>query len=160
MKQFDIHVAEPHTFPDSYKSYQEVRVGNSTFINCEAIISIENVFPFLFSDYETPIVWLATWDSNRSKWLYVVKENRPMDPLIQLDARPRGSGRCGFRVYGLRKLLIDAISPRDHFLRVRALDLRPIGLNVYLNENGSLFVGNKKFSEIRVENAMTAIALS
>ena len=142
------------SLPTNYKPYKEIECAGNRLIDGVAIIAVNDYIPLLIGSGETPEVWISI-PANKTgdEWQPLVRKNRSLHKAVSVVAESR-------------KVVID--TPDGVVLEVQTsepskatitkLDLRPFGINVFLDK-GSLNVLSNYLSGNTVVGAKILIGI-
>lgn len=140
--------------PQGYSRIPLKEICSNKLINCEGLATINNVPPFLIGTGIVPKIWLKL----------VASEYKLIDAVVNNIS---SNNRVVITEDKFNRTTIVAIGPQiivhsqmidDSNCKVRLIDLRPFGINLFGTEN-ELFVGGSKFSRNTFSGSLYAIGL-
>lgn len=129
--------------PKSFQPYQKLTVCSNSLIGGGHIVEISGTLPVIIGKGEKPQVWLQAINNPETKEFVLIVENSISKfPSVQIN---EVNGSLVISVQGKKVLSVRETSGDEAI--VDALDLRPIGLNLYgdsksMNVGGGTFSGN------------------
>lgn len=138
--------------PEGFKPYRRLKVCSNLLIGCKFIISIGDKLPILIGSNKIPLIWLsAIVDSKKKHYQDLVVASEATHPLVSMN---EDNNSLNVIIKSQTILSISADLPDS--ATIHSLDLRPIGINIFGDEN-MLTVGTNKFSSNTFENVETMI---
>lgn len=124
-------------FPKGYVPFDEINLCSNSLIDVKLIFTAGDVVPLIIGKGDVPLIWLKAFDGRR--WISVLERNKPMHKLsssmIINNTIIVNAGSTNV----IKANIIDGVC------NVSALDLRPLGLNVY-GDKKNLIVGMGEFA--------------
>jgi len=125
-------------YPTQYEPYRVLTVGSNVFTNMRALIAINGSAPLLVGKGPIPRVWLSIpANKEGTAWYPLVKDNFASHPGVFVEQR-----KGGVVLRTAQGVVVSATSQGHDSVLVDALDLRPFGLDVYVDEVGLRVMGN------------------
>lgn len=144
-----------NSLPDGYAAYKKITVCSNEIVGGGHIFAVGDVLPLLIGVGPKPLIWLqAVASPNSKEFVTIVDASISTHPAVRVSERGR---RVTVTVGGVTVLAVEAKSSESAV--VSALDLRPIGLNVY-GSSSSLHVGGMKISRSTFADVGTAFGFS
>lgn len=148
--------------PKEYIPFEELVICSNTMINGKVPFEINKHIPLLIGKANFPLIWLyVPRNMELNTWDELVKENNVVNKrqfrnfLIEVEKRDADNS---VMIRRLEKTIINVRKESDIKANVTALDLRPLGLNIFGNEDG-LHVGGQNFVRNTFKNVQTMIAI-
>lgn len=144
------------TYPPRYTPYRTVRLRSNVFESVSAIFSVNGYTPLLVGRGTPPRIWLSLpTTQDAMQWRPVIKENFSSHPDFAVQVNPK---RVLVQLKGQPIIhVIEAASDELNFLM---LDLRPIGLKIYVaSDSSSLIVMGTTLRANTFKNVGVAINL-
>jgi len=143
------------SLPPRFVPFGKIILRTNKLIDTTALFSINGVIPLLIGKGPPPRIWLSLPTSaDARQWAPVVKENFSSHPDITVDA------------FGRRVLIKASEIPMLHVLQNESddlaflsLNLRPVGLRVFIGEDNKLHVMGSTLAGNTFKNLRVAIAL-
>ncbi|MCK0114662.1 hypothetical protein [Gelidibacter sp. F63206] len=128
-------------FPKNYKRLQILDVCSNKIIGGGSVMGIDNFAPLLIGDGNLPKVWLYAKVSKNS-WTPLIVENESLhtDLHITINEQER---EVIIKIKDV--IILNVVKIEDGHCEIRHLELRPIGLNLYGNQQ-ALRVANSTFA--------------
>lgn len=143
------------SLPPRFVPFAKVILRTNKLIDTTALFSINGAIPLLIGKGPPPRVWLSLPTSTDARqWAPVVKENFSSHPDITVDAIGR---RVLVKANGIP--MVHALHNESDDLAFLALNLRPVGLPVFIGEDNKLHVMGSTLSGNTFKNLRVAIAL-
>lgn len=129
--------------PDSYSHYEKLFFCNNTFINLNQIVNDNGFIPLLIGKGEFPRIWLYAKNVNNP--VALVRDNISFLSQVKVNFY-QIEKRMSIEIFNMKNdyIKILEIKSTDNTPNITHLDLRPIGYNIYGDEN-SLNIGERKF---------------
>lgn len=133
--------------PNDYIPFNEIVFCSNLFINGNVLIQIGNDAILLVGNGEVPLIWLK-YPTNHNNWAYIVEKNTPLHKDISIFANNRTTTMIFnllntindniIKNYNLdiKKTIIKVSKISNKKAIIEELDLRPIGLEIYGNNDG------------------------
>jgi hypothetical protein len=140
--------------PENFRPARVVKVGTNRFENTTALFSWDGKFPLLIgqnSDRPNVHCWMSA--PSKSGWFDLVLDNEPQIGLVEVKAQPRTI------VIRVPESTVFSAIVGVAGVVVSKLDLRPLGLNVYL-EDSVLVAGSSRLSNNLFRNLKAGIHLT
>ena len=148
--------------PPNYVPYEKIRLCGNVLEGVKFIFRIGPNVPLLVGKGtgKQPLIWLSGQLLGGS-WLQLVAANtavRPVGPkgqritVIQDATQPLTIVMIG------SVIAVDALGLDDRCVDIRNIDFRPIGLNIFGNENQGLRFAGGQFVANTLDNVATAFA--
>lgn len=139
------------TLPSNYSPPQSVRLFSNIIENVRVLFLVDRHVPILIGEKAgKPRVWLTApvrTKSNGTRWLPLVRNNLAVHPAVVVSVAADGE-TVTVKNAGTKVLEVHA---QVQDLNVSSLDLRPLGLTIYGDEDG-LHVGGMRLTENRFSN--------
>lgn len=141
--------------PIGYSKIHEVNFCSNLLIDVFAPFGINDKAPILIGNGEVPVIWLYAPDQYNT-WLPIVEKNKSKLKTLKVEENKiHRTVRVSFN----RITIIEAQMLANGSCVVISLDLRPIGLLIYGNQN-ELKIGESKFQRNTMIGARFAIGLA
>lgn len=140
--------------PDSYVPYESLTICSNTIKGGGNLVAVSEVIPLLIGKGDTPQIWLlALANAQKNEFVSIVEKSISKHPAVKVyeDAEFLNVMISGEVVLSVRQ-------DSESSATVTVLDLRPLGLNMYGNEN-TLNVGGGTFSKNSMSGGGTLIGL-
>jgi len=147
-------MASATDLPLDYRPYRTINLCGNKLVGVGAILRIGDVQPLLVGRGADshPQVWLYARRSPTESWIPVVSSNMPA-PYYTLEKHPltvvKDAARPRTVVIAGSVIIVNAqYNQEEDGVDISAIDLRPLGLNIYGDDHigllfaGNLFVGN------------------
>jgi hypothetical protein len=142
------------SLPTQFKPYKVIEIARNKLTDGVALISVNDFIPFIIGSSVQPEVWInIPSDAKGLEWQPLVRKNRSLHDSVTVK---------------VSKSLVTVNTPDGVVLEVKAnskskaeitkLNLRPFGLNVFLEE-GSLCVMGNKMSGNSISGAKVMIGI-
>lgn len=124
------------TLPSNYSSPRSVRIFSNKAENVQILFLVDRHVPVLIGErLGKPRVWITApvkMKTGEARWFPVVRNNLAVHPAFEVKSDEDG------KVVTIHTSDRDLLKVRslDGVFDVLALDLRPIGLNIYGDKNG------------------------
>ena len=148
--------------PKEYIPFEELIICSNTMINGKVPFEVNKRIPLLIGKAIFPLIWLnVPRNVELNTWEEIIKENNVVNKrqfrnfLIEVEKRDADNSVVTRRV---EKTIVHVRKESDIKANVIALDLRPLGLNIFGNEDG-LYVGGQNFVRNTFKNVQTMIAI-
>ncbi|HHX8575407.1 TPA: hypothetical protein ACVO35_004177 [Vibrio alginolyticus] len=138
-----------NTLPSAYVKPKKISLASNTLRNVTAILEVNGFVPLLLGNGDKPRVWLYI-PANRegTEWYPLIKDNFSTNPNVTVKG-------------GKKSITIDTpegniITARKEggVINVTKLDLRPVGLDLYITGESVRFMGstftNNTFTNVEV----------
>lgn len=123
-------------------------------MDCKFVISLGDKLPILIGTDHKPLIWLsAIVDAKKKHYQDLVIASEATHPLITIEE----TGKF-LNVLAKNQLILSISSDAPDSATVHKLDLRPIGINIFGDEN-ALTIGTNQFSSNTFQNVETMIGL-
>ena len=123
--------------PKEYEQITELEICSNKLIDSQSLIGINDFSPFLIGKGIMPKVWLYFKDPSNS-WQLLIRNNQSLHPLIKIESQDVST-----KIIINNEIILDAKMTGPNSCFVSKIDLRPVGLNIYGNNEG-LSVGETK----------------
>jgi hypothetical protein len=143
--------------------YQELIVCSNILINTKHIMATnEGWHPLVVRKGESPMVWLSyrelvpSEDNTQSpiySYIQLINNSNPLHPQVSIE-----STTDGFQIKVGDTILAEAGNHRDGELEIYALDMRPLGLNIY-GDHRSINIGSNSISRSTSSNSGTMFGI-
>lgn len=140
--------------PTEYISFHELVICGNRFINGTVPIEVESTPVLLIGRSEPPSVWISVPDKQRSNPHALVVNNQSL--VSEIDVLTRKNSTVIIFDKSITMLFVKKES--DERAIVLALDLRPIGLNIFGDEE-SLNVATNVLENNTFKNVHTMIKI-
>lgn len=137
---------------EGYEPFDEMEVCSNLLLKMRSLFTFDGIDPVLIGKGEKPLIWLAVRKNNTLTWRYIVQGNRVLNDRISLDITCENKTR----ILVENTILIEAEKVTENRVRITNIDLRPLGLNVYCQDN-QLNVGAMHFRDSEFENSVLMI---
>lgn len=128
---------KPLNLPAAYQPFSKLRIGDNVFEDVQALVTVGGRAPLLIGTGDVPHIWLSIPGSQpEADWFDVIVDNISPPAIVLVDARKRL-----FKVTKDNTVLLSAISSLQG-LNVNILDLRPLGLDIFKDDQGLHIMGN------------------
>jgi hypothetical protein len=126
------------SLPVQFKPYKELELASNKLIDGVALFSVNEFIPVLVGKGESPEIWLyIPADPKGESWQPLVKRNRSLHPKVEV----KGTGKkVTVTTPDGVVLVVECIS--EDLALISRLDLRPFGINVFLENNSLNVMGN------------------
>lgn len=115
--------------PAGYQPFAKRRIGDNLFENALALVAVCGMAPLLVGDGTVPRVWLTVPGAQPgADWLALVADNQTSLPDLVVEAHARM-----VKVSLAQVTLLSAIRGADDALVVHTLNLRPLGLAIFVD---------------------------
>lgn len=148
--------------PNEYVPFRRVELFTNVFENVRYLIEVGNYHPFLIGRGKPfPMIWISV-RTEKGEWVRIVDGDRSYHKDVNAEAanltdENNGSiGQIGIRLRAKDKVILSARVVGDDTLIFDALDLRPIGQQMY-GENDKLHIGNTVLSRGTVHGGITIV---
>lgn len=147
--------------PQEYTPYEELVVCSNIMVKCLMPFEIGGYIPLLVGKGKNPRVWLQfPIDPTRGKWAYLVKDNVSEATIPDYALDLNISMKEGLVTISVGKFIILHVRRSSESKAIISqLDLRPIGLNIYGDEEG-IHIANEHFSQNTFENMRSMIVIA
>ncbi|HZF71433.1 hypothetical protein [Sulfuricurvum sp.] len=132
-----------NNLPKSYQPYENLNVCSNTLIGGGHIAAVGDALPLIIGKGEKPQIWLqAISNPDKQEFVSIVENSVSKYPAVEVK---EVSGSVVVSIQGTVVLSVKKLS--ENSAVVEAMDLRPIGLNMYgnsssMNVSGSTLSGN------------------
>ena len=128
--------------PKGYQSYSVLTLCSNRLLNGGAVIAVGDVPPLLIGKGSKPQIWLQALQSPQSKkFILLVDASISCHPMVRVEEVGR---QIVVKANGVTILKVEQ-TEEDQAI-VYALDLRPLGFNVF-GDTSELFAGGMVFSD-------------
>lgn len=128
-------------FPKNYKKLQILDVCSNKIIGGGNVMGIDNFAPLLIGDGILPQVWLYT-KVDKSSWTPLIIENNSLHTGLTIS---KNEPLKDITIKTGSVVILNVVKIGDGHCDIKHLDLRPIGLNIYGNQQ-VLKAANSSFS--------------
>lgn len=130
-----------NNLPNSFQPYQKLTICSNSLIGGGFIVEVAEALPLIIGKGEKPQVWLqAISNPEKKEFVSIVESSVSKFPGVEVK---EVDGALLITIQGKSILRVRAISEEN--ATVDIMDLRPIGLNLFGDEN-SMNVGGGTFS--------------
>jgi hypothetical protein len=147
---------KPHGYED-LEVYNELTVCSNLLINTSHIFQSKTGWhPLVIRKGEVPRVWLSAQvitDNGSPKTIELIADSKPLNNEFHID-----KSEHGFQIKYQNKVIVKAGNHVDSRLEVINLDFRPIGLNIF-GDNNSLSLGSNKMSQNTSKNGQVMFGI-
>ncbi len=141
--------------PQNYKPYQFMHICSNQLINCRFLITIGNNIPLLIGTSTKPLIWLsAIIDIKKKHYIDLIVASEVIHPTVSIFENEKN-----IFIKVKDQLIMSLYSKDEELIVISQIDLRPIGLNVYGDEN-ALHIVNNELSSNSFQNLETMIGFS
>lgn len=128
-------------YPQKYIPVKVLNICSNKIVGGGNLISINNLYPLIIGKGTIPLIWIYTkYDKNN--WIPLVSENNALHSSLKIESL---SDKREVIITIEETTIIDAKMSDDDTCIVNQIDLRPIGINLFGDEN-SLTFGTSKFA--------------
>ncbi|SRR5690606_10957860 len=138
--------------PIEYIQIPNMEICSNKLINSQSLIGIDEFSPFLVGKGESPQIWLYVKDPKGS-WQLIVNKNQSQHPQIKVTS----SGGIT-QIFIKDEIIVDSKMINEDSCIISKLDLRPVGLNIFGDNNG-LTIGQGRFNGNTFKGAKYVIGL-
>jgi hypothetical protein len=140
--------------PNNFKPYKKLTICSNLLIDCKFVISLGDKIPILIGTNHKPLIWLSAMvDVKKKHYQDLVIASEATHPLITVEE----IGKF-LNIFAKKQLVVSISSEIPDSAIVHKLDLRPIGINIFGDEN-ALIVGKNQLSSNTFQNVETMIGL-
>jgi hypothetical protein len=144
------------SLPKDYLPYDELRLCGNTLINVKIPFLIGDTPLLLIGKNTVPHVWLSAQISPGSQeWKYIVEDNRSRNPAVYVYTQDETQT---VHVRLSNAIILKVVAQSTTKAVIEALDLRPIGLNVY-GDDSKLSLATNTYTGNSMMNSHVAFAL-
>jgi hypothetical protein len=140
--------------PESYHSYQTLKVCSNTLIGGGHIVAVGDVLPLIIGKGDKPQIWLQALNNSKTKEFISVVENsvskNPSVKVIEVN------GTVNVIIQATKVLSVKQISKNSAV--VDFIDLRLLGVNIQGNAS-SMTVGGSTFSGNSMKGSSVLIGI-
>lgn len=122
------------------KKYNEIFIGSNVFKNSKFLFQFNGMVPLICEKGKYPLIWINAINLKEERQIEVVKESESLLPAINVY---KTSNDILINYNSEVILETSNIISKKNTLVIKKLDLRPLGLNLYL-DNDILFIGGIK----------------
>lgn len=134
--------------PENYIPFPQLIICSNIFNNGKIPIIIKGNIPFLVGNNDNLLIWLSgPLSENNYNWRDYIIKNESLDKRLKINIENNS-----ITVLFKSTIIIKVIKKSSEIAEIIKLDLRPLGLNIYGNEN-ELIIGKNKF----VKNSFIAV---
>lgn len=127
--------------PKSFQPYQKLIVCSNSLIGGGHIVEVANTLPLIIGKGDKPQIWIQAINNPKTReFVSIVESSISKFPGVQVKEE---LGELVVSIQGKQVLRVRQISESE--ASVDAMDLRPIGLNLFGNAQG-MNVGGGSFS--------------
>ena len=132
------------SLPVQFNPYKELELAKNKLIDGIALFSVNDFIPLLIGKGDNPEIWIyIPSDSKGESWQPLVKKNRSLHAQVQVENK--GNSVVVTTPDGI---VLEVKECGDDQAVITKLNLRPFGINVFLegkglNVMGSSMIGNK-----------------
>lgn len=138
--------------PEDFKPYNELRICSNLLIGGKFIMAMGEKLPILIGSGKKPLIWLsAIVDSKKKHYRDLVVASGAIHPLVSIEKK-----NDLFNVIIEKTTILSISSKSPESATIHLLDLRPLGINIFGDEN-LLNVATNKFSSNTFQNVETMI---
>ncbi len=142
--------------PDGFKPYHTMIICSNKLINVPVPFNVRGFAPLVIGkDHERSLIWLYAnvgRDKKGYQWTPLLERNKPVNDGVKLVKIKKNNKIV------VQKNLVAELDVQEDCLIVGKLDLRPIGLNIYGDEN-QLTVGTNKLTNNTFQNMPAMIGI-
>lgn len=122
--------------------YTEIKVGSNSFKNTKFLFKIDGVIPLLFEKGKYPLVWLNATNLKEKTEIQVIKNSESLIPAVNIYKTSKD-----ILINYNSKTILETSNNlnKKNILNIIKLDLRPFGLNLFL-DNDNLCIGGITFT--------------
>lgn len=140
--------------PDAFQPFSKVSLGDNTFINSQALVTIGGYAPLLIGQGDVPRVWLSVPPAQPGgEWMALIADNSSGLPDLTVSVQKRL-----ITVTKDKVALFTVVINEAGGLSFYKLDLRPLGLKVFLDDHG-LHILESTFNKAVFHGMPVAVAL-
>jgi len=131
--------------PQDYSPSPSIDLCGNTITNYQFLFDIEGLVPILIGDGEVPRIWMYAKTSD-GKYGSIIEDSVSKNSLIKVDFFFKDKYLEISSIHGQGNMILSL--DFGGVLKIRILDLRPLGYNIYGNDDklvvaGSTYSGNK-----------------
>jgi hypothetical protein len=156
----EILMEEKNKLPEDYLPFSKIIICSNAFIGGKYIIEVNINVPLLIGKGILPLVWLSIPLSD-NKWSYIIERNISHHPNIIVElSTEKHSVIIKIREGKIKtdKVIINIYKETEDSIIIKQIDLRPMGLDIYGNEDG-LNVGTNIIKNSNFLNVNTMIGI-
>ena len=128
----------PLNLPAAYVPFANLRIGDNRVKGAVALATVGGLAPFLIGQGELPHIWLTVpAQLPGAPWRELVVDNVSFQSGLIVEAHPKA-----VHVRLAQATLITAVRGAADALSVTVLDLRPVGLEIFLDARGLHVLGS------------------
>ena len=141
--------------PIEFTPCNKVELCSNIILGGSQLFLLGNTVPLLVgAGGQAPRIWLqAISDPDTREFIPVVQDSRSVHPAVNVSID--GSS---ILISIDRHTVVDAQSVGESYVRIKEIDLRPLGLNVYGNQSG-LKLGGMQLSNNTMSGVEVAFSL-
>lgn len=140
--------------PTDYEPFDELILCNNRLVNVKIPFEFKDKIPLLIGKGDVPLVWLSSPSPiDPSIWRELVRANIPIDKRIFIDYKEK---ERLLKVKTQFTTILEVVKHTDSNAEITQIDLKPLGLKIYGDQN-SLYFGGNKFSQNNFINLKAAI---
>lgn len=125
----------------NYKPFNKIEICTNKLENVKFLFTYDYVTPLLIGNGKHPLIWLSVLKPGTLSWFYIVIENESPNKNITVDLTEENVTKI---IDSNNTILLNAKKISETEAKINKIDLRPIGLAVYC-ENDTLNLGNTRF---------------
>lgn len=140
-----------------FSPYNEIYIGTNRFVGLKFLFNISGYVPIIIGNSgEQPLVWLYVKDE--MSIIPVVEKNNELFPIVRVsNNEDKKCISCSIYSNNEKKWFVLINVKYDSDVVVNELDFRPIGLNIYIENESVLHVGNGIYNGNSIEGCETFI---
>lgn len=139
--------------PTAYESFSKFRIGGNLFENVQALVTIGGRAPLLIGKGETLRVWLSAPEEEAGHdWYNIVSDG--VSPLNNVKVK---SFKRVVTVTVENTVVLQAARHNSEILAVRTLDLRIMGLDIFLDKKKVLCVMGSTLTKAKFHGVPVAM---
>jgi hypothetical protein len=151
---------EKSKLPEDYLPFSKIKICSNWFIGGEYLIEVDKNIPLLIGKGVLPLVWLSV-PVSKDKWEYIVERNISRNPTIVVDLSKDNKSviiKITQAKFLRDKIILNIVMDSDDSITIKELDMRPIGLIIYGDEN-KLNIGTNIIQNSTVAATRTMISI-
>jgi hypothetical protein len=151
---------EKNNLPEDYLPFSKIKICSNWFIGGKYLIEIDKNIPLLIGKGVLPLVWLSA-PVSKDKWEYIIERNISRNPTITVDLSKENKSviiKLKQGKFVRDKIIINIIMESEESIHIKELDLRPVGLIIFGDEN-MLNIGTNTIQNSTVAATRTMIGI-
>lgn len=141
--------------PEDYVPFKTLHVCGNRFVSGSFIVKVGQRIPILIGKGVVPLVWIAIAAKGEKEWTFIVARNTSVNPELSiLFSKNDHSTTIKLK----NSVIIKVRKLNEDETEIVTMDLRPIGLKIYGDENG-LHIGTHFLAGSTFEGAETMFAI-